>query len=264
MRSKFESDEWQQAIADIIGLDNGKVIAAGLIAAIDSVVTHEGTCLIAFHKDAGPEVLHHTLEPAGRKHYLERYLAGPYLLDPLYQLALRPSKPSLCRFRDELPDRFRSSEYYRQYCERTHLLDEMDYLTPISAKTTVVLVVGRRTRMFSKSELQHLKLIEPIVQASIHRIWDAWTTRSKNRDGDDDVHKRLTQCFDKFGESVLTVRERQISQLLLRGYSSKSIARELKIAPGTVMVHKRNMFSKLGISSQYELFSMLIDDLGTI
>jgi len=264
MRSKFESANWHQAVADIIGLDNGKAIASGLIAAIDSVVTHEGTCLIAFHKDARPEVLHHTLEPAGRKHYLERYLAGPYLLDPLYQLAIRPSKPSLCRFRDELPDRFRSSEYYRQYCERTHLLDEMDYLTPISAKTTVALVVGRRTRMFSKSELQDLELIEPIVQASIRRIWDAWTTRSKNRDGDDDVHKRLTQCFDKFGESVLTLRERQISQLLLRGYSSKSIARELKIAPGTVMVHKRNMFSKLGISSQYELFSMLIDDLGTI
>ena len=264
MRSKFESANWHQAIADIIGLDNGKTIASGLIAAIDSVVTHEGTCLIAFHKDARPEVLHHTLEPAGRKHYLERYLAGPYLLDPLYQLAIRPSKPSLCRFRDELPDRFRSSEYYRQYCERTHLLDEMDYLTPISAKTTVALVVGRRTRMFSKSELQDLELIEPIVQASIRRIWDAWTTRSKNRDGDDGVHKRLTQCFDKFGESVLTLRERQISQLLLRGYSSKSIARELKIAPGTVMVHKRNMFSKLGISSQYELFSMLIDDLGTI
>jgi DNA-binding CsgD family transcriptional regulator len=264
MRSKFESAEWHLAIADIIGLDNGKEIASGLIAAIDSVVTHEGTCLIAFHKDARPDVLHHTLEPAGRKHYLERYLAGPYLLDPLYQLAIRPSKPSLCRFRDELPDRFRSSEYYHQYCERTHLLDEMDYLTPISTKTTVALVVGRRSRMFSKAELQRLELIEPIVQASIRRIWDAWTSRSKTRDGDDDVHKRLTQCFDKFGESVLTARERQISQLLLRGYSSKSIARELKIAPGTVMVHKRNMFSKLGISSQYELFSMLIDDLGRI
>jgi len=264
MRSNFESAKWHQAIADIIGLDNGKEIASGLIAAIDSVVTHEGTCLIAFHKDARPEVLHHTLEPAGRKHYLERYLAGPYLLDPLYQLAIRPNKPSLCRFRDELPDRFRSSEYYRQYCERTHLLDEMDYLTPISAKTTVALVVGRRSRMFNKAELQRLEMIEPIVQASIRRIWDAWTSRSKTRDGDDDVHKRLTQCFDKFGESVLTARERQISQLLLRGYSSKSIARELKIAPGTVMVHKRNVFSKLGISSQYELFSMLIDDLGRI
>ncbi len=264
MSGKFESTEWQQAVADIIGLTSGKAIANGLIAAIGSVVDHEGTCLIAFHQDARPDVLHHTLEPAGRKHYLERYLAGPYLLDPLYQLSIRNRKPSLCRFRDELPDRFRSSEYYRQYCERTHLLDEMDYLFQASTRTTVVLVVGKRSRMFSKAELQRLELIEPIVQASIKRIWAAWVERSGTKSGKDDVHKRLTRSFDRFGESLLTGRERQISQLLLRGHSSKSIARELKIAPGTVMVHKRNMFSKLGISSQYELFSLLIDDLGKI
>jgi DNA-binding NarL/FixJ family response regulator len=47
----------------------------------------------------------------------------------------------------------------------------------------------------------------------------------------------------------------------LRGHSSKSIARDLGIAPGTVMVHKRNLFSKLGITSQYELFSLFIDKL---
>lgn len=264
MRSKFESSKWHEAIAKIIALSNGKSIASGLIAAIDSVVTHEGTCLIAFHADARPDVLHHTLEPAGRKHYLERYLAGPYLLDPLYQLAIRPKKPTLCRFRDELPDRFRSSEYYRQYCERTHLLDEMDYLANVSTRTTVVLVVGRRSKMFSKAELSRLELIEPIVHAAIHRIWDAWTAQTSAANGEDDVHQRLTRCFDTFGESVLTSRERQISQLLLRGHSSKSIARELNIAPGTVMVHKRNLFGKLGISSQYELFSLLIDDLGSV
>jgi DNA-binding CsgD family transcriptional regulator len=28
------------------------------------------------------------------------------------------------------------------------------------------------------------------------------------------------------------------------------------------MVHKRNLFAKLEISSQYELFSLLIDELG--
>ena len=264
MASKFESAQWHHAIAKIIDLDNDKAIANGLIAAIDAVVTHEGTCLIAFHKNARPEVLHHTLEPAGRKHYLERYLAGPYLLDPLYQLAIGPSKQGLCRFRDEWPDRFRSSEYYRQYCERTHLLDEMDYLVRISATTTVVLVVGRRSRMFNKAELNRLELIEPIVQASIGRIWRAWAAKSTAIASNDEVHKRLTRCLENFGEAVLTVRERQISQLLLRGHSSKSIARELKIAPGTVMVHKRNMFSKLGISSQYALFSMLLDDLGRI
>ena len=75
------------------------------------------------------------------------------------------------------------------------------------------------------------------------------------------MHAKLTRCFARFGEDVLTERERQVSQLLLRGHSSKSIARELDIAPGTVMVHKRNLFAKLDISSQYELFSLLIDEL---
>jgi len=262
VRSKFDSADWHLAVGNIISSKKARSTAAGLINAIESVVDHEGTCLIAFHNDARPSVLHHTLEPAGRKHYLERYLAGPYLLDPLYQLAVRKKKPALCRFRDELPDRFRSSEYYRQYCERTHLLDEMDYLTQVSARTTVVLVIGRRNRIFSKAELQRLELIEPMVRSAIHKTWDEWVLKSGNPRGDDDVHQRLTKCFDNFGESVLTRRERQISQLLLRGHSSKSIARELKIAPGTVMVHKRNLFGKLGISSQYELFALLIDDLG--
>ena len=75
------------------------------------------------------------------------------------------------------------------------------------------------------------------------------------------MHRRLTECFENFGEDSLTQREREITHLLLRGHSSKSIARELGIAPGTVMVHKRNLFSKLGITSQYELFSRFIDTL---
>ena len=264
MTGKLESREWINAVASVIGSTRGKEVAAGLADAIDAAVDHEGTALIAFHKDASPDVLHHTLEPAGRKHYIERYLDGPYLLDPLYQLALRTGKATVCRFREESPDRFRSSEYYRQYCERTHLLDEIDYLAPVTRHTCLALVVGRRTRMFSKAEIHRLELLEPLVQASIQRIWRAWSERSVDGSGKDDMHQRLTECFENFGKSVLTRREREISQLLLRGHSSKSVARELKIAPGTVMVHKRNLFSKLGISSQYELFSLLIDDLGQI
>ena len=262
MAGKFDSPEWHAAIAATIAAKDAASLADALVHAIGLVVDHEGTCLIAFHRHTSPEVLHHTLEPAGRKHYLDRYLAGPYLLDPLYQLALRDDKPTLCRFRDELPDRFRSSEYYRQYCERTHLLDEMDFLAAVSASTTLALVVGRRTRMFTRAELQRLELIEPTVQAAMAQIWQRQNGGARRQGGSGEVHRRLTECFERFGEEVLTDRERQISQLLLRGHSSKSIARELDIAPGTVMVHKRNLFSKLGISSQYELFSLFIDDLG--
>ena len=251
-----------KAVADLVGAGDAGAVAAGLTTVVEAVVEHEGTALLAFHKNARPDVLHHTLGPAARKHYLERYLDGPYLLDPLYLLSLKARQPGLFRFREEQPDRFRSSEYYRHYCERTHLQDEMDYLVPASRETTLVLVVGRRTRMFNKGELQRLEQIEPVIQAGLVRVWDASGDRSGPGPGRDDVHKRLTECFENFGKSVLTRREREISQLLLRGHSSKSVARELNIAPGTVMVHKRNLFSKLKISSQFELFSMLLDDLG--
>lgn len=261
MRHRLDSADWHTAVAAIISAADDQSTADAMIDAIGSTIGHEGTCLIAFHKDARPEVLHHTLEPAGEKHYLGRYLAGPYLLDPLYQLALGKDKPTLCRFRDQLPDRFRSSEYYRQYCERTHLLDEMDFLSDVSKDTTLALVVGCRKRMFSKSELTRLERMEPVIQAAMKKIWANWASGKRTTDRDDGVHQQLTECFDNFGEDVLTRREREISQLLLRGHSSKSIARVLDIAPGTVMVHKRNLFSKLGITSQYELFSIFIDDL---
>lgn len=262
MTHGFDSSEWHTVVGDLIGAKSADELAARLSDALDLLVRHEGTCLIAFRGDRAPEVLHHTLEPEGRRHYLDRYLAGPYLLDPLYQLALDADRPVACRFRDKVPDRFRSSEYYRQYCERTHLLDEMDYFTGLDDGSALALVVGRRTRRFSRVELDRLDTVAPTVVACLDEIGARRADSADHAAVDDGLHGRLTECFDRFGEAVLTDREREISQLLLRGHSSKSVARELEIAPGTVMVHKRNLFAKLGISSQYQLFSLFIDDLG--
>jgi len=262
MAQGFDSTEWHAAVGDLVAAKDGYALAEVMAAAIDVLVDHEGTCLLAFHRDAAPDVVHHTLEPEQRKHYLDRYLAGPYLLDPLYQLALDPQKPAICRFRDKAPDRFHSSEYYRQYCERTHLLDEVDYLVDASADTVLALVIGRRTRRFTRIDIDRLAAIEPTVSACMLEIWQRRDDVSGKDAARDVLHGRLKDCFEQFGKSVLTDREREISQLLLRGHSSKSVARELSIAPGTVMVHKRNLFAKLGISSQYQLFSLFIDDLG--
>ena len=260
-KTRFESPEWLEAITELVGGDDVRSISDALAQAIAVAVEHEGTCLLAFHRDAPPQVLHHTLEPAGRRHYVDRYIAGPYLLDPLYQLALSPQKPASCRFREASPDRFRSSEYYRQYCERTHLRDEIDFLVDVTPATTLVLVVGRRTRRFSMSELDRLQLIEGLVQAAMQKVWTLSSPDDDRSAAGSTVHERLTNCFENFGEGLLTDRERQITQLLLRGHSTKSVARELGIAPGTVMVHKRNLFAKLSITSQYELFSRFIDSI---
>ena len=252
---------WIAPIAALIQNRGAPESATALANLVGLAVRHEGTCLLAFHRDRTPEVLHHTLEPAGASHYLDRYLAGPYLLDPLFQLSQQSIKPGICRYREATPDRFRSSEYYRQYCEQTHLTDEIDYLVDAGGGTTIALVVGRRTRRFSQAEVLRLNDLVDVVHAAMRNTWSHHQRHISASRDTDTTHLRLTRCFVRFGEGVLTDRERQITQLLLRGHSTKSVARELDIAPGTVMVHKRNLFSKLGISSQYELFSQFIDAL---
>jgi len=257
----FDSPGWHAAVANLVGASDCDSIAEHLVAFICSTVSNNGTSLLAFHSDAPPEVLHHSLAPSRARHYLDRYLAGPYLLDPLYQMALRADKPALCRFRDTQPDRFHSSEYYRQYVERTHLVDEMDFLLGVSTTSALVLVCGRTEKRFTRQELNRLRLVEPVVRSAMQRAWDSRDKEGSRDDRDRGMHQRLTACFENFGDDALTQREKEITQLLLRGHSSKSIARELGIAPGTVMVHKRNLFAKLGITSQYELFSSFIDAL---
>jgi DNA-binding CsgD family transcriptional regulator len=261
LSGRFDNPAWHAAIAGLVSAKTDQHTADALVQVIGAAVDHNATCLLAFYDDAPPNVLHHTMTPRRARHYLDRYLAGPYLLDPLYQLALRKKKATMCRCRDETPDRFRSSEYYRQYYERTHLADEMDFFLDTNSNSTLVLVVGRWETRFSRSDVARLRVIEPIVMAAMQRIWDTWSPQHSDNKRDLSMHQRLTECFERFGESSLTQRERQITQLLLRGHSSKSVARELGIAPGTVMVHKRNLFSKLGITSQYELFSLFIEKL---
>ncbi|MGB5447974.1 MAG: helix-turn-helix transcriptional regulator [Woeseiaceae bacterium] len=264
MTRAFDNPAWHAALAGLVKSEDDQGSANALAKVIDVAVDTDATCLLAFYRDAPPNILHHTMTPSRARHYLDRYLAGPYLLDPLYQLAVRETKPAMCRCRDETPDRFRSSEYFRQYYERTHLADEMDFLLDTDTKSTLVLVVGRWETRFSRSDVARLRLMEPVIRAAMRRIWNAWAARHSDDERDFSMHQRLTKCFEHFGESALTQRERQITQLLLRGHSSKSIARELGIAPGTVMVHKRNLFSKLGITSQYELFSLFIDKLSEL
>jgi len=258
-QSVFDRPEWHAEVAAVVEAGDSRSVAEQLVALICATVSNDGTSLLAFHEDASPEVLAHSLAPDSRRHFLDRYLAGPYLLDPLYQMALSDDKPTMCRFRDTQPDRFRSSEFYRQYVERTHLVDEIDFFREVSSTSTLVIVVGRTENRFTRSELGRLRTIEPIVLAGMQRVWagreDVPDERHRH------IHQRLTECYEHFGDGLLTQREREITLLLLRGHSTKSVARRLDIAPGTVMVHKRNLFSKLGVTSQLELFSTFIEEL---
>jgi len=50
----------------------------------------------------------------------------------------------------------------------------------------------------------------------------------------------------------LTVREREVLQLLLQGMDNASIANLLGIKPKTVALHMTNIFEKIGVRSREE------------
>ncbi|WOS66034.1 helix-turn-helix transcriptional regulator (plasmid) [Sinorhizobium fredii GR64] len=56
----------------------------------------------------------------------------------------------------------------------------------------------------------------------------------------------------------MSVRELEIVTLVLKGHSNQSIAAVLSLSPNTVKVHRRQIYAKLNISSQGELFHLFL------
>ena len=50
----------------------------------------------------------------------------------------------------------------------------------------------------------------------------------------------------------------QVVQLILVGHTSTSISLQLDVSVSTVKSHRRNIYGKLEISSQAELFSLFL------
>jgi DNA-binding CsgD family transcriptional regulator len=121
---------------------------------------------------------------------------------------------------------------------------------------------------FSDRDMNKLRRMEPIVHASAARHW---RNLGYLRSGDTEeetarspLNLQVISAFENFGEGVLTRREREVVRMVLRGHSSNSIGRLFQITTGTVKIHRKNIYAKLGISSQSELFSHFISYLSGI
>ena len=82
-----------------------------------------------------------------------------------------------------------------------------------------------------------------------------WSVDKLDRPPTESIHKIAQQLF----ESTLTRREREIVALILRGYPTSIIAKKLVVKPGTVKNHRRNIYLKLDITTERELFLRYVD-----
>lgn len=230
-----------------------------LTAFLRSHIAFDSLIALRYHYQYAPEVLFEELDPRDAEALYGRYFEGAYLLSPFYLrwLAAREAY-GLYQLKEIAPDGFFDSVYYTDYYGRSGLIDEVGFVVPIDGLSAVLVSLGRTARLdvYSDDELRRLYDIEPIVRSSIQRHHSLIS-----RPTDTQLRKRLTDALNLFGSSLLTQREQNVVQLMLRGHSSKSCARMLGISPTTERVHRRNIYAKLEISSQAELFSLFFDAL---
>jgi DNA-binding CsgD family transcriptional regulator len=232
-----------------------------LCDALKSLVDIDYAGVFLFRKRSAPLTLHDEHEGGP-----VRYVDSPYLLDPVYDRFLRDAAPVCCRLQDIAPDGFEDSEYYLKYYKHIDVTDEYCFNVPVDAASMfhVTLLLTGRKHGYDKQTLCILESLSPVVGAVLSRYSVLRATDLAPTDAAADAfHARLGTVFETFGCRVLTAREKQIVDLTLKGYSDKLTARELGITPATVRNHKKNIFGKLEISSQGQLFALFLEVLQT-
>ncbi len=254
MRAKFLS----RAI-DAIGQSD---FLPGLLEYLRVDVPFVGILLLLLDENNRPFHIFDTIRTPYRIN-LDMYLDGVYQLDPFFARFCQERKSCAMLIRDVAPDRFTQTEYYRRFYKNMELQDEMAIFTDLQDGRFLFFSIGRRANelRFRRSDLAAVNRDLPVLASLCRQHFGESSYNPESLIGAVG-DERLQFALERFGEETLTPREHEVAVCILKGHSSKSLAREIDISPETVKIHRRNIYRKLGISAQSELFLRFLNTLG--
>ncbi len=219
----------------------------------------DNVVILAYSATKSPEILFKWIPDDNNwQVFSTHYLSKSYRLDPFYCKAMAGYTDRAYTLREIAPDRFRQTEYYRRYFNGTGMVDEMGCFSRLDEKTSVELSLGRDgdQKKFSAAEIKHfdnlVPALAPLVKSYSLAMSDIVNTPEEQPQPNPLADYRKTaELFN------LTDREQEIAAFILRGHSSLSISLNLNISNATVKVHRRNIYRKMNISSQAELFNTI-------
>lgn len=232
---------------------------AAVLDVLDAVCPIDSGGTLVYYRQQRPLSLLHRFNPAERQVPADIYSTGPYALDPQYRAFLNGCASGAYWLRDIAPDDFYSSEYYLTFYSKTGVADSIDVIWRIDDDTAINFFLQRNVNSneFSSGDLAALSLVTPIVFAALAQHQQLQNVpRSKMIDT---THLQVECTLTNFASSLLTPRERDVLMYMLRGYSSALTAQRLNSSEGTVKIHRKNIYRKLDIGSQAELFSLFIN-----
>jgi DNA-binding CsgD family transcriptional regulator len=220
----------------------------------------DNTTMLAYFQQHRPQVLFTQSREKRVHEKLETdYLSGAYLLDPFHDLHVRRVRPGIYRLRDIAPDAFQRNEYFAAYYRRTTLIDEIAYVAYPAEGVSVHVCLGRDATSgqgFSPRDLDHAQRIAPIACGLCEKQWQGLSSSGDYTEAA--LTGRLIEALRRRHAITLSPRQAEVALLILRGHSSVSISLRLEISPQTVKVFRKQLYRKCRISSQGELFSLIL------
>ncbi|MEO0399542.1 MAG: LuxR C-terminal-related transcriptional regulator [Pseudomonadota bacterium] len=259
------SREWYERLSNILG---GATSTAATLALCDELVAQlkiDSVLLMRFPKDAGPQLLYGQHEHRRRLNKIDDYFQGNYAVDPFYLNLETCREAGVLGLSDVIEENFDSSEYYRAHYKSSGLVDEMCFCCTDGQSGHVVLSLSRAVGKlhFNDAELEAARRIAPLMRGLMRSTWhtlaEANAEKRQPLQIQEELHRHLENARVNFGRSILTRREYDVLQLLLRGNSVELIGKKLDISVGTIKVHRKHIYSKLQIRSQSEIFSLFLD-----
>jgi len=266
--------DWSLGLGAVIEDMDSADLPMRLVETLARLVPFELVAMVVFQGRSRPVHIFDNFELMDANDAVIAYVENTYVLNPFYQACQNRLPDGVYRIRDLAPDAFFDIERYRRYRAKPSRSEEIGYITEgwpeqleevdiaITLKPNVVgeLSIYRPLceRGFTDDELDRLSAVVPVLRAMLKRYWLHFGESKLQASPPDG---RVDRLFAEFGSSVLSDRERDVVQLILRGHSSESIGLNLGISLGTVKTHRRNAYAKLGISSQSELLSQFLETL---
>lgn len=270
MITKTLTDSGTALIGDIVDISALLLRSAatdsaldGLGAALQKVCPFSDFIAFLYRRHSRPLILTTNLGMEWLTDRLSEYSEGLYLLDPFYQKAIA-RESGFHRLSDISPEEYFDSEYYNHFYKHTNIVDETRFIVPLDDDDagSMQILAARAGDLpgFQDFELALLGAFHPLVAEYCRMHFD----RSGQAYRDSPQRADMFDLRDKIAAlpgAQLTAREIDTVELMLKGHSTKSVARVLNIDDGTVSNHKRNIYQKLDIHSQAQLFNLFLESL---
>jgi DNA-binding CsgD family transcriptional regulator len=258
--SHKELVEWHKQLAKLTDTLQSESFCSVLIDTLSILINFQEVAIITYKDHHRPISIYNRYNPSEHQRIIEKYIDGVFVLDPFFTAIKQSKMTGVYRLKEMAPDSFNQSDYYHQYYrELKNIEDEVGIFIDLPDDVVMVISLGRFRGMASltRSERNVLNSVFPIIRSMVRTFWSLQAVKFTLNDEGNPVEK----AFKSFGSGSLTDRELEIINLVLQGHSSKSVADSLGITVGTVKVHRNNIYTRLNISTQSQLFSLFLDHL---